>query len=72
MRNHDLGQIEVLGRQLYGKSKAAGFLNIYKKKAPSVNTCGYLLVNSGLKTTQELQLRTNIIDETLYQVVYQW
>ena len=29
MRNRDLGQIEVLGRRLYGKSKASAFVNIY-------------------------------------------
>ena len=31
MRNRDLGQIEVLGRQLYGKSKASNFVDVYKK-----------------------------------------
>ena len=31
MRNRDLGQIEVLGRQLYGKSKAGVFVDRYKK-----------------------------------------
>ena len=71
MRNCDLGQIEVLGRQLYGKSKASNFVDVYKK-ALTVNTCGYLLIDLGPKTPPELQLRTNIIDETPYQIVYQW
>ena len=31
MRNRNLGQIEVLGRQLYGKSKAVLFVEVYKK-----------------------------------------
>ena len=31
MRNRDLGQIEVLGRQLFGKNKASAFVDIYKK-----------------------------------------
>ena len=70
MRNRDLGQIEVLGRQLYGKNKAASFVKVYKK-ALSVNTYGYLLIDLGPKTP-ELQLCTNIIDKTLYQIVYQW
>ena len=70
MRNHDVGQIEVLGRQLCGKSKASLFVEVYKK-ALSVNTYGYLLINLGLKTPPELQLGTNIIDETPYQIVYQ-
>ena len=71
MRNRDLGQIEVLGRQLYGKSKASNFVDVYKK-ALTVNTYGYLLIDLGPKTPPELQLRTNIIDETPYQIVYQW
>ena len=40
MSNRDLGQIEVLGRQLYGKSKASNFVDIYKK-ALTVNTYDY-------------------------------
>ena len=71
MRNRDLGQIEVLGRQLYGKSKGKDFVEIYKK-ALSVNTYGYLLIDLGPKTPPELTLRTNIIGETPFQIVYQW
>ena len=71
MHNRDLGQIEVLGRQLYGKSKASNFVDVYKK-ALTVNIYGYLLIDLGPKTPPELQLRTNIIDETPYQIVYQW
>ena len=71
MLNRDLGQIEVSSRQLYGKSKASVFVNIYKK-ALSVNTYGYLLIDLGPKTPTELQLRSNIIDETQYQIAYQW
>ena len=65
MRNRDLG------RQLYGKSKASNFVDVYIK-ALTVNTYGYLLIDLGPKTPPELQLRTNIIDETPYQIVYQW
>ena len=71
MRNCDLSQIEVLGRQSYCKSNAALFVDVYKK-ALSVNKYGYLLIDLGPKTHPELQLRTNIIDETPYQIVYQW
>ena len=71
MHNRDLGQIEVLGIQLFGKNKANAFVDIYKK-AHTVNTYGYLLIDLGPKTPSELQLRTNIIDETPYQIVYQW
>ena len=35
MRNRDLGQIEVLGRQLFGKNKASAFVDIYKKNTHS-------------------------------------
>ena len=44
MRNRDLSQIEVLGRQLYGKFKASNFVDVYKK-ALAVNTYGYLLID---------------------------
>ena len=71
MHNRDLGQIEVLGRQLYGKSKASNFVDVYKK-ALTVNTYSYLLIDLDPKTPPELQLRTNIIDKTPYQIVYQW
>ena len=71
MHNCHLGRIEVLVRQLCGKSKASAFVGIYKK-ALSVNMYGYLLTNLGPKTPPELQLRTNIIDEIPYQIVYQW
>ena len=68
MCNCDLGQIKVLGRQLYGKSKASGFVDIYKKSL-FVNTYSYLHIDLGPKTPLELQLHTNIIDKTPYQIV---
>ena len=71
LRNRDMGQIETLGRQLYGKGKGNDFLNIYKK-ALSVNNYGYLLVDLGPTTPESLQLRTNITGETSYEIVYQW
>ena len=71
MRNRDLAQIETLGRQIYGKSNGKEFLNIYKK-ALSENTYGYLLIDLGPTTPEKLQLRTNILGETPYQVIYQW
>ena len=71
MRNRDTPLIETLGRQLYGKGRGGDFLNIYKK-ALSVNTYGYLLIDLGPKTPEALQLRTNITGETPYQIVYQW
>ena len=71
MRNRDLGQVETLGRQIFGKGKTGEFIKIYKK-ALSVNDYGYLLIDLGAKTPELLQLRTNIIGETPYQIVYQW
>ena len=71
MRNRDLSQIETLGRQIYGKCHAKEFLNIYKK-ALTMNTYGYLLIDLGPNTPDTLQLRTNIVNETPYQIVYQW
>ena len=71
MRNRDLGQIETLGRQIYGNTNGKEFLNIYKK-ALSQNTYGYLLIDLGPSTPENLQLRTNILGETIYQKIYQW
>ena len=71
MRNRDLAQVETLGRQIYGKSHGKEFLNIYKK-ALSQNTYGYLLIDLGPSTPENLQLRTNIVGETPYQIIYQW
>ena len=71
MRNRDLGQIEVLGRQLFGRKKAFDFTEIYKR-ALSYNKFGYLLVDLSPNTPEELHLRTNIVGESEYQVIFQW
>ena len=63
LRNRDMGQIETLGRQLYGKGKGNDFLAIYKK-ALSVNNYGYLLVDLASTTPDSLQLHTNIAGGT--------
>ena len=71
MRTRDIGQIEVIGRQLFGRKKTSDFAEIYKR-ALSYNKFGYLLVDFGPNTPEELQLRTNIVRETVYQVIFQW
>lgn len=71
LKNRDMNQIETLGRQLYGKGKGQDFVATYKR-ALTYNTYGYLLVDLGPKTPEQLQLRTNITGETPYQVVFQW
>ena len=55
LRNRDMGQIETLGRQLYGKGKGNDFLAIYKK-ALSVNNYGYLLVDLASTTPDSSQI----------------
>ena len=37
-----------------------------------MNTYGYLLIDLEPNTPDNLQLRTNIVNETPYQIVYQW
>ena len=71
MCNRDLAQIETLGRQIYRKSNGNELLNIYKK-ALSENTYGYLLIDLRPNTSEKLQLGTNILGETPYQIIYQW
>ena len=71
MKNRDIGQIEIIGRQLFGRKKSSDFVEIYKR-ALSYNKYGYLLVDLGPDTAEELQLRTNIVGETEHQVIFQW
>ena len=37
-----------------------------------MNSFGYLLIDLAANTPEALQLRTNILGETDYQIVYQW
>nr|XP_027227780.1 uncharacterized protein LOC113819787 [Penaeus vannamei] len=68
----DLGQLECLGRQLYGKSEAKRFLELYKKVVLSKSR-GYLLIDLGCETPDKLQFRSNILCEYFpHQLVYQW
>lgn len=70
MRNRDLAQVENIGRQVYGKGKSGILVEIYKK-ALSYNKYGYLLIDLSPNTPTDLQLRTNIVNETEYEVVFQ-
>lgn len=66
----DIGQVEILGRQIFGKKNGNEFGDIYKR-AISMKKYGYLLVDIAANTPEQLQLRTNIVEETLYETVYQ-
>nr|XP_027209340.1 uncharacterized protein LOC113802890 [Penaeus vannamei] len=71
-KQRDLGQLECLGRQLYGKSEAKRFLELYKKVVLSKSR-GYLLIDLGCETPDKLQFRSNILCEYFpHQLVYQW
>lgn len=69
MKNRDMSQIENLGRQIFGKSHSHDLLEVYKR-ALTYNKFGYLLIDLSVNTPQELQLRTNIVGETDYQIVF--
>ena len=69
MKNRDMSQIENLGRQIFGKSHSRDLLQIYKR-ALTYNKYGYLLIDLSANTPTELQLRTNIVNETDYEVVF--
>lgn len=71
MKNRDIGQIETLGRQLFGRRRGVEFSDIYKK-ALTHNRYGYLLVDFAPSTPELLQLRTNILGETEYQIAYKY
>ena len=70
LRQRDLVQIEVLGRQNFGK-RAKEFVEIYEK-ACSESQYGYLLVDLGLNTRKSLTLRTNCLGEGRHELVYQF
>ena len=71
LKQRDLGQIETLGRQLYGREKSKLFLNAYKR-AVTTRPYGYLLADLSISTPEELSLRSNIADEGPCEVVYSW
>ena len=70
-KNRDRGQVEVLGRQLFGKSRGCDFGEIYKK-ALDLRNYGYLLIDLTPNTPEELQLRSNIVNEHPFEIVFQW
>ncbi len=65
----DIYQIECLGRQLYGKERAKHFVEIYKNVVIR-RVHGYLLCDLSPNTHEEIQLRTNIVNEPPCEKVY--
>jgi len=78
LRQRDLSQIEVLGRQLFGKQLASKFVGIYTAAVLKRQPYSYLLVDLDIRTPSEVQFRTDIITTTTttttngHQHVYQW
>lgn len=71
LKQRDLGQIELLGRQLYGRDRAQAFLSIYKR-AVAGKPYGYLLADVCITTPEVLSLRSNIANDGSCEVVYSW
>ena len=71
LKQRDLGQIEVLGRQLYGREKAKVFLKAYRY-AIEGKPYGYILADVSITTPEELSLRSNVANEGPCEVVYSW
>lgn len=71
LKQRDLGQIETLGRQLFGREKAKNFLNAYKR-AIAGKPYGYMLADVSITTPEELSLRSNIANEGPCEIVYSW
>ena len=71
LRNRDLSQIECLGRQLFGKTHAKDFVEIYKSVVQATSH-GYLLIDLSPGTPVELQLRSYVVDERAFQSVFTW
>lgn len=69
MKNRDHNQIETLARQIHGRERAKQVIDIYKNivmRQPH----GYLLLDLAVNTPEELQLRSNIVNETRFERVY--
>lgn len=62
LKNRDIYQVQCLGRQIFGRERAKSFVNIYKNTVLN-QTHGYLLCDLAPHTPEELQLRTNIVNE---------
>ena len=71
LRMRDITQIQFLARQVYGAGKISNaFVDLYKHSVLG-RKFGYLLVDLALNTPNELQLRSNIVGESLCELVYQ-
>ena len=71
LKQRDLGQIETLGRQLYGRERAKVFLRAYRHSVTE-KPYGYILADVSITTPVELSLRSNIAGEGACEVVYSW
>lgn len=71
LKQRDLGQIEILGRQLFGRERAKIFLEAYKR-ATVAKPYGYLLADVSISTPEELTLRSNVAHDGVCEVVYSW
>ena len=69
LKQRDLGQIETLGRQLYGRERAKVFLDAYKR-AIAEKPYVYILADVSITTLEELSLRSNIASKGSCEVVY--
>lgn len=60
MKQQDLGQLEILGRQIVGGKRAKEFLEIYQKARLKFEY-GYLCIDIGPRTTDSVNLRIHIV-----------
>lgn len=72
LRTRDINQVEILGRQIFGKALAQKFSAVYRE-AVLKRPFSHLLIDLALNTPSELQLRSNITGEPPGEVVFlQW
>ena len=69
LRMRDLGQVECLIRQIYGKHQVSNVLDIYNRTVMK-RELGYLLLDLAIKTPPKLKFRSNIVGELPCEVVY--
>ena len=72
LKQRDICQVETFGRQIFGKTDAKRFVEVYKKSVLT-NPFSYLLVDLIVDTPEALRLRSNLFNENgPYQTVYSW
>lgn len=71
VKQRDIGQLEILDRQIFEGKRAKEFLEIYRKVCLE-HLHEYICVGKGPRAPDSINLRSNTIREEPCEIVYQW